>query len=126
MKSDSVRFIVWLTLLLLASFLIHAIIQHKSSVGFYGKQIVLTYTFNYVITIIFFLLMIKFSRKYTERLGFMFLYSSLLKFLLFFLFIYPQFGEFNGVKSWEFSSFFIPYLLSISSEIYYLIRLLNK
>lgn len=125
-RNESVRFIVTLSILLGVAFAIHGGIQHQLSIGFFEKLLPVTYIFNYALTIGFFILMIQFSKRKQSMIGMVFLYSSLLKFLLFFIFIYPEFHSFSGVRSAEFASFFIPYSLSISTEIFYLVRLLNK
>jgi hypothetical protein len=108
------------------SFISHAWIQHALDVGFYSKLLPINYLFNLVVTLVFFWLLLRAKKKNQNHLGVIFLYSSLIKFLLFFLFIYPNLGEFNGVKSAEFASFFIPYALSLSLEIYFLSKLLNS
>ena len=125
-QNDSLRFSIILTLLLSVSFVLHGFIQHKLEIGFFEKLLPLTYLFNLLITISFFSVMVKFNRGRQSQLGMVFLYSSLIKFLLFFIFIYPRFNSFSGVRSAEFASFFIPYSLSISAEIIYLVKLLNK
>lgn len=119
-------FVLKLLIILTASFITHAYLQDYYGVGFYENQLLLCYAFNFVLTLIFFSILTVFIQKNKGNTGFVFLYSSLIKFLLFFIFIYPGYDNFDGVRSPEFASFFIPYSLSISLEIYYLIRLLNK
>lgn len=119
-------FVLKLLIILTGSFFAHAYLQDRYGVGFYENQLVLCYAFNFVLTLVFFSILTAFIHRNKSNTGFVFLYSSLIKFLLFFIFIYPGYENFNGVRSPEFASFFVPYALSISLEIYYLIRLLNK
>lgn len=113
---------VWLVLF----FAGHAFVQHKLQIGSFEKLLPVNYVFNFLITAIFYGIMLRAKSKGQSHLGMIFLYSSMIKFLLFFILIYPNFGDFNGVKSAEFASFFVPYALSLSIEIYFLTRMLNS
>ncbi len=120
------RFFLFLSLMLLVSFFLHAYLQHISGVGFFEKQIITTYLFNYVLTLATFLGLLYFKERRAGQLGFIFLFSSLLKFTLFFVFINPGFKGGVGVKSPEFTSFFVPYALGLFMEIFQIVRFLNK
>lgn len=119
-------FIARLFALLSFAFICHAWLQHALNVGFFQKQISVNYAFNFIVTTLFFLIFLIAKDKKQTNLGVLFLYSSLIKFLLFFLLIFPNYGHFNGVKSAEFASFFVPYALSVSVEIYFLARILKN
>ena len=119
-------FIIRLTLLLGTSFFIHAWVQHTMHIGFYQENIIVCYLFNYILTGLFFFILLAAERKNSKQIGFIFLYSSLVKYLLFFFIIYPGFNSTEGLKSAEFAAFFIPYSLGMFAEIVYLIRVLNK
>ena len=59
-------------------------------------------------------------------LGYYFLLGTLIKFLIFFIFILPVFKEDNVISRTEFFTFFIPYFLSLLVETKSLISLLNS
>lgn len=120
------RFLFIITALLTLSFAVHGLVQHQLGIGFLEKQIISTYTFNYLISITVFVLIKLLSVRHGSKVGFVFLYLSLLKFLLFYILILPGYGDFNGIRSAEFASFFIPYSISSIVEIFYLIRLINR
>ena len=120
------QFLLVISVVITLSFIAHALIQEKLGFGFYGKQIVNTYIFNYLLSVIVFLVIKVLSARHQSKIGFIFLYSSLSKFLLFYILILPGFGEINGVRSPEFVSFFVPYFLSTGLEIVYLTKLLNN
>ena len=61
-----------------------------------------------------------------EILGFVFLAGSFLKFGVFFAFLYPIYALDGDISPLEFSSFFIPYSISIIHEVLYLVQYLNK
>lgn len=120
------RFLFVITAVLILSFAVHGLVQHQLGIGFLGKQIIGTYTFNYLISITVFVLIKLLSVRHGSKVDLVFLYSSLLKFFLFYILILPGYGVFNGIKSAEFASFFIPYSISSIVEIFYLIRLINR
>ena len=64
--------------------------------------------------------------KKSTQLGYVFLFSSMIKFGLFFIFIKPLFLESTGVKSPEFFSFFVPYVISVILEIFMIVQSINK
>ena len=70
--------------------------------------------------------MIGLKNRHVEKLGFVFLSGSGLKFLLFFLLIYPVFNADGHLSSMEFASFFIPYGLITIMETAALVRQLNR
>ena len=61
-----------------------------------------------------------------EKIGFVFLIGSGLKFLLFFLLLYPAFNADGELSSMEFASFFIPYTLTTVVENVVLVRQLSR
>ncbi|MDX2362565.1 MAG: hypothetical protein QNK23_17285 [Crocinitomicaceae bacterium] len=126
MNKTIVQFIVRLTIVLGISFCGHALLQDYLAIGSFEKHIVLTYLFNYVLTIIFFGLMIYMKEKKSNQLGFIFLFSSITKFLLFFVLIAPVIEFTRGLNNPDFAAFFVPYAISLTIEVFYLIRLLNK
>ena len=115
-----------LTVLLGVSFFVHGIIQHQLQIGFFEKQLILSYCFNLLITLFSFGILMHYKDKKSNQLGFIFLFSSMLKFFLFFLIIYPNFKISGSLRNGEFFSFFIPYSLAHFMEIIQLVRLLNR
>lgn len=66
-----------------------------------------------------------FRDKYRDLLGFFFLGGSLIKFVLFFIFLYPGYNLDGVLERAEFLAFFVPYLFSLFLETYFLVKLLN-
>ena len=60
------------------------------------------------------------------QLGFLFIAGSFLKFLLFFLFFYPEFKSDGVIDQGEFASFFVPYFLALIVETYFAAVLLKN
>lgn len=125
--NKSIRaFIVTLTVLLGVSFGVHSYVQHILGIGFFEKQIITTYVFNYTLAVLAFFALLYFKRKKSNQLGFIFLFSSLLKFVLFFVLISPGIKTSSGLRNAEFAAFFIPYSLSLFVEIFQIVRHLNR
>jgi len=126
MNKTILQFIARLTIVISVSFCCHAFLQDYLGIGSFENHILLTYIFNYILTIIFFGLMIYMKEKKSNQLGFIFLFSSVTKFLLFFLLIAPVIEFTRGLNSPDFAAFFVPYAISLIIEVFYFIRLLNR
>lgn len=81
------------------------------------------YKFNIGFTLLFTTTIIAVSEKLKEQLGFIFLVSTFIKLALFLFFI--KFSDFDLQKS-VFLHFFLPYLVCIGVEIFYVIKILNS
>lgn len=126
-KSNTVSlFVITLTLLLGGAFVLHGYIQHILGIGFFEMQIVTTYVFNYILTGLAFFALIYYKNKKSNQLGFIFLFSSLLKFILFFVLIFPGIKASGSLRGAEFAAFFVPYSIGLFMEIFKIVRLLNR
>jgi hypothetical protein len=126
MNKTIFSFFTAISTVLLCVFALHSYLQIKMNNEAFSNNLILNYCFNYLLTIIFFGVLIYYKERKSEQLGFIFLFSSLLKFILFFFFIYPDIQALNGMKNLGFVSFFVPYSICLFTEIYFLIKLLNK
>ncbi len=110
----------------LTSFLIQRYILEKHAIPLTASKIVASYLINGIFVYLFFLLIHFFLEKVKNYLGFIFIGFSLLKFVLFFIFIYPTYKLNGAISSMEFTSFFIPYGICLLFEIVFLGKLLNN
>ncbi|WKD85436.1 hypothetical protein KCTC32516_00776 [Polaribacter huanghezhanensis] len=92
----------------------------------FEHQIILTYSVNFLLAILIFIAMLFFSKKAIAYLGYIFMYGSLFKFTVFFIFFYPNYNKNSGSSKQEFITFFVPYLVCLILEIKSLIHLLNS
>lgn len=84
------------------------------------------YAMNFIVAALLFLLIYRLRVNHPDKLGFVFMLGSGIKFTLFFVFFNPSI-QFDGVTTKaEFLSFFVPYALSTLIETTSLIRLLNR
>ena len=88
-------------------------------------QVVKSYVLNAIMALSVFFAIYLFRNKYRDLLGFFFLGGSLLKFLLFFIFLYPGFNQDGSLERLEFLVFFVPYGFGLALETFFLVKLLN-
>ena len=120
------RFVLILFSILAVAFIIHISIFSFLNYDLFATRIITSYVGNFVLTVVIFAYIYKNRIKKTERLGFFFLGGSMIKFMLFFIFLNPFFMEDGLVSRLEFLSFFIPYSLALTVETQQLIKELNK
>lgn len=111
------RFSFGLLLLLLTIFFLHN--------SFSLPNLVPSYLFNYLTTILAFALLWYRYKKQSETLGFVFLATSGIKFLLFFLLFRPYFFLSSSKKE-ALVVFIIPYAVCVFFEVLVLAKLLNR
>ncbi|MBT4881012.1 MAG: hypothetical protein HON40_00505 [Flavobacteriales bacterium] len=119
-------FILILFSILLVIFIAHVSVLHLLNHDAFANSIITSYIGNFLLTIVIFTFIYNNREKKTERLGFFFLGGSMIKFTLFFIFLYPLFMQDDLVSRLEFLSFFIPYSVALSVETQQLIKELNK
>lgn len=120
------RFTLLITLLLSLVFGIHLFALDAQSLPLFGNKIIASYLLNYTLTILIFVVLLLLKRKYAESLGYIFFIGSFIKFIAFFILIYPSLKEDGNVSRIEFTSFFIPYAFSLIFEVVFLIKILHK
>jgi len=126
MKNEFTVFSIRLLLILSVVFCIHILMLYFLNFPLFKDMIVLSYVINAVLAIGIFGFLFKLKDKYGSQLGFLFLGGSFLKFIVFFVVFYPIFKADSQVTSMEFSSFFIPYIISLLFETFSLVKWLNK
>ena len=120
------RFVLILFSILAVAFIIHISIFSFLNYDLFATRIITSYVGNFALTVVIFAYIYKNRIKKTERLGFFFLGGSMIKFMLFFIFLNPFFMEDGLVSRLEFLSFFIPYSVALTVETQQLIKELNK
>ena len=120
-----VNFFTQLIIGLILVFIVHTYILKYKSLPVYNDKIILAYFINGLLAIVVFLVLFFLRKKQRDQLGFLFMFGSLLKFALFFIFFYPSYNADGEATRLEFMAFFIPYVFSLLIETMSLIRLLN-
>jgi predicted membrane-bound spermidine synthase len=86
---------------------------------------VLGYLLNYVMAVAIFISLVRLAGNKSQYLGFIFLFGSAFKFLLYFLIFEPLIKQDGDLTRVEFFFFFIPYLVSLTFETIALVKLLR-
>lgn len=111
--------------LLLVTFTLHYFVV-KDGNSHALSSLSLTYGFNYGVTAILLAVFYFVIRQNGNQLGSIFLLSSMVKFGLFLLLIYPFLKKTGSVKSFSFFAFFLPYALCMVTEVLVTIKFLNQ
>jgi hypothetical protein len=115
-----------LFLLLLAAYLIHFFFLKNEIDPTINKMLNVSYLGNFLITAAVFFVLNLLKEKQAKNLGFIFLFTSLFKFVFFYFSLDPTFQADGTTSRQEFFLFFIPYSLSLAIEVRALVKTLNK
>jgi hypothetical protein len=120
------KFVTMLLAFMVTSFILHYVFLRFGYLRAEFNLLIVTYTFNFVLTSVFFGLLLFYSKKRNDQLGFIFMFSSLAKIMLFFLLLKPFLQTDEISKSISFWAFFVPYAISLTLECIALVRVLKK
>ena len=119
------KFTFILSLLLSGLFLVHLLILRLLGKPLFDNFILPSYLFNYLITLILFAGLLMSSKTKDAFLGWLFFITSGLKFLAFFIIIYPLLNLDGAIQKVELVTFLLPYSLCLTIEIQQLSKFLN-
>ena len=122
MVSFSSRLILLLTL----AFALHLFLLQNAGLPLFENKILASYTANMLLTIGIVFLLFKLKDKYTNQIGFLFLGSSFVKFLAFFIVFHGAYKADGNIETLEFLAFFIPYSICLVLETTSLSKWLNQ
>ena len=120
------RFSLILLITLGATFVLHTLLNYFIDQPLFQNMIVESYCCNAIIAILIFWIQVSLKEKYKNHIGFIFLFGSGMKFLMFFVIFYAPFKLDGEIIIYEFISFFIPYTICLILETYQLSKQLNK
>ena len=126
MISFLLKFSAKLLLMMTGLFWLHTFAINPLGFSAQDELLNACYFFNTSIALVFFFLLLFVSKQDPSILGWVFLLSSGMKFLLFFTLIYPSFQAKELSPKQEFLTFFISYAAALTFEIHQLIRILNR
>ena len=109
-----------------ATFGLHTLLNYFIDQPLFQNMIVESYCCNAIIAILIFWILVSLKEKYKNHIGFIFLFGSGTKFLMFFVIFYAPFKLDGEIIIYEFISFFIPYTICLILETYQLSKQLNK
>lgn len=126
MQNSIISFSSKLLGLLAIAFGIHIASLYVRDLSLLGDHILISYGLNFILTIVIFITMIKATQKENAYAGFIFVFGSAFKFLIFLLILKPLFKVDGEISRLELASFFVPYLVCIIYEVYVLSKMLNN
>ena len=126
MKNRFISFTVKLIVIITAAFTLHLLILKYFEFPLFENKIVLSYVLNTILAIAIFGLLFKYREKVKDNIGFLFLAGSFLKFIAFFILIYPSYKADGDTSKLEFAAFFVPYLICLFVETSSLVKWLNE
>lgn len=113
-----------------ATLLVVALLGVFAQSSFTGQEVagplLKSYTVNNVLAAVIFTFLFRWRKRHIEKLGFLFMAGTGLKFLTFFIVFYPAFYADGELTKDEFVLFFVPYALSTLVETVFLARILNR
>lgn len=120
------RFIILLTTIVAAVFIVHIFVLNYNNLPLFDNKIILAYLLNYLLALGIYFLLYFYRFKLKDQLGFLFMGGSFLKFILFFILFYPSYKSDGNINTLEFASFFLPYLICLIIETSALVKLLKN
>ncbi|MFD1314001.1 DUF6168 family protein [Namhaeicola litoreus] len=120
------RFSFVLCISLFFVFFVHTSIIFQLDLPIFDHLIVAAYLINCILAILIYTYLFYSRRKYHDQLGFLFMFGSMLKFAVFFIFFYPSYKADNQLETIEFITFFIPYVICLILETLGLIKILKN
>ncbi|WP_411556564.1 DUF6168 family protein [Lutibacter sp. TH_r2] len=126
MKNSIVFFLVILTVTISGYFLQNFIINNYFKHLTFAFTTFAIYSFHFTITVFLYLILLGISKLNADKLGFAFMYGTILKMaacILFFLF-FPN--KNLTAKNVDIFAFFIPYFLFLTIETVFTIKLLSQ
>ncbi|WP_318311103.1 hypothetical protein [Flagellimonas crocea] len=124
-KSFPIFFVSILLLGLAILFLVHYRLLEAKGYHPADYRLATSYILNAIMALIVFFAIFLFRAKHRDLLGFFFLGGSLVKFTLFFIFLYPAYNQDGALERLEFVAFFVPYAFAQVLETFFLVKLLN-
>lgn len=121
-----ILFTGFLTMVLAITFFMHLAYLQSTQPIYDVFNLISPYLVNWVLALSITFLLYALRIKQAENLGYIFMLSSLVKFAIFFFWFYPLYKSDGDVTKVEFAQFFIPYIISLTTETVFLINILNK
>lgn len=120
------KFSSFLVAILSVIFALHILVLYMLELSLFADRIVTSYFVNIILAVIIYAVMLLLKEKYLNQLGFIFMFGSFFKFIVFFIVLYPFYKADGMITKMEFTSFFIPYVVCLIIEISSLSKWLNK
>ena len=120
-----VKYVV-LFILLLTVYKLQLFLSKTYKIDAIKNLITISYLVNGSLVVLFFVFIDLFTHKFKNQIGFIFMGFGFLKFVLFFIFIYPTYNQDGNLSKQEMITFFIPYSVCLIYELIIVSKTLNN
>jgi len=124
-KRSLVNFFLVLLICLLTVFFAHLAIKKTIGELLFSNRIIESYLLNFCLGYVSFVVLIFSMRKFVSSLGYILIYISFLKFLIFYFLFKPYYNINQSVEIDEFLTVMVPYGVTLAAEIYSLSKALK-
>ena len=107
------KIVFYLSVLLLTSFAIHALSQERLYRDLYANHLILSYCLQFILAVATYTLLLVLHKKHKDKLGFIYITGSILKFIIAYVVLRPIFNADGQISRPEFLSLFVPYMLAL-------------
>lgn len=125
MIGNTIKFALLLAFILVIIGGLHLAYLYANQTPIPRDMMILCYAVNYFMALGIYSALLQLASKKSSYLGFIFLFGSALKFLIYFLIIDPIFKLDGSLSTYEFFLFFVPYICSLIVETIALSNLLK-
>lgn len=110
----------------IATFVIHILSRYIMDIPLWADKIILAYVLNTILALAILVALVRVKDRFQNSLGFLFLGSSFIKFIFFFLVFYKSYNLDGETSRTEFAAFFVPYAVCLVFETRALVKILSK
>ncbi len=126
MKSEFIRVPCFLLVQLILVFGMHLLLNNFAFAITFTPYITEAYIANYLLAVGEFLIIYFLGKKVTDHLGYIFMGSSALKFMIAFAIFHPLYKVDGEISKMEFATIFIPYASALILITLQLMKVLKK
>ena len=124
-KKSLIDFFIVLLISLLAVFFAHLAIKKTMGELLFSNRIIESYLLNFCLGYTSFIVLIFSIKKYMSSLGYILIYISFLKFLIFYFLFKPYYNINQSIEIGEFLTVIVPYSVTLTAEIFHLSKVLK-
>ena len=125
-QKSLISFFIFLSGLLLVVFSCHVLIKFLQNQTVFSNRIIESYLLNLLLGFVSYVVLILSMKKHITSLGFIFMYTSFGKFVIFFISFKPYYSANGSVEFGEFMTLMIPYSFALVAEIYSMSKVLKN
>ncbi|MAW64708.1 MAG: hypothetical protein CMD18_00775 [Flavobacteriales bacterium] len=125
-QKNLTSFFILLSSLLLVVFSCHVLVKYLLDETVFSNRITESYLLNFFLGFLSYVVLILSIKKHLSSLGFIFMYTSFGKFVVFFIAFKPYYSANGTVDFDEFMTLMIPYSFALVAEIYSMSKVLKN